>query len=111
MAVMAMVVPVPEGKLQALEDHIQEARARDDFESTLRGFGIEHESWHVQETPGGTLLILVFQCDDPPAMMQAFGASDAPLPTLQRAVLKETLGMDLTQPPPGPPPRIIFDWP
>lgn len=111
MAVMAMAVPVPDGKVPALEAHILEARGRDDFDSTLRGFGIEHESWHVQETPGGTLLILVFQCDDPPAMMQAFGASDAPLPTLQRAFLKEALGMDLTEPPPGPPPRIIFNWP
>ena len=111
MTVLAMAVPVPPGKVEALEAHIEEARQHADLDATLRGFGIEHESWHIQETPAGTLLILVFQCENPPAMLQAFGESEAPLPTMQKQFLKETLGMDLSQPPPGPPPRSIFDWP
>ena len=111
MTVMAMTVPVPPGKVEALEAHIAEAIEHEDLNKTLTGFGLEHESWHIQETPEGTLLILVFQCEDPPAMLEAFGKSDAPLPVMQKQFLKETLGIDLSQPPPGAPPRMIFDWP
>ena len=111
MKVLAMTVPVPPGKVSALEAHIEEAQEHKDLNKTLGGFGIEHESWHIEETPQGTQLILVFQCEDPPAMLEAFGKSDAPLPLMQKQFLKETLGIDLSQPPPAPPPRVIFEWP
>jgi hypothetical protein len=111
MSVLAMALPVPPGKAQALEDHIAEAQEHEDFEKTLKGFGLVHESWHIQETPAGELLILVFQCDDPPAMLQAFAHSEDPLPVMQKQFIKEALGVDLSQPPPGPPPRTIFSWP
>jgi|TARA_B100000315_G_C14583079_1_gene591540 hypothetical protein len=110
MTVLAMTVPIPLGKVETQEAHIAEAIEHEDLNKTLNGFGIEHESRHIQETPEGTLLILVFQCEDPPAMLEAFGKSDAPLPVMQKQFLKETLGIDLSQPPPGPPPRMIFEW-
>jgi hypothetical protein len=106
-----MSLPVPPGKVSALEQHIAEARERDDFHSTLSGFGIEHESWHIQQTPAGDLLIMVFQCEDPAAMLAEFSQSQKELPVWQRAFLKETLGVDLSEPPPGPPSRLIFSWP
>jgi hypothetical protein len=57
------------------------------------------------------MLIQVFQADNPNEMLAAFGQSQDPLPVLQKQFLKETLGIDLSEPPPGPPPRIIFEWP
>jgi hypothetical protein len=57
------------------------------------------------------MLIQVFQGDNPKEMLDAFGQSQDPLPVLQKQFLKETLGIDLSKPPPGPPPRIIFEWP
>ena len=108
MSVLARALPVPSGKAQALEDHIAEAREHEDFEKTLKGFGIEHESWHVQETPAGEL---VFQYDDPPAMLQAFSQSKGTLPVMQNQFIKETLGVDLSQSLPGPRPKTIFEWP
>lgn len=111
MPVLAMALPVPPGKTQALEQHIAEAVEHEDFEDTLKGFGILHESWHIQETPQGDLLIMVFEADDPLAMLGEFSQSEKDLPVMQKAFLKETLGIDLTQPPPGPPSRAIFSWP
>ena len=64
MPVLAMAIPVPPGKTTALEQHIAEAVEHEEFEETLKGFGITHESWHIQETPQGDLLILVFQSDN-----------------------------------------------
>ena len=111
MPVLAMALPVPPGKTQALEQHIAEAVEHEDFEDTLKGFGILHESWHIQETPQGDLLIMVFEADDPLAMLGDFSQSEKDLPVMQKEFLKETLGIDLTQPPPGPPSRTIFSWP
>ena len=111
MPVLAMAIPVPPGKTKALERHIAEAVEHEEFEDTLKGFGILHESWHIQETPQGDLLILVFQSDDPLSMLQEFSQSKKELPVMQKEFLKETLNIDLSQPPPGPPSRPIFEWP
>jgi|TARA_B110000114_G_scaffold105720_1_gene111176 hypothetical protein len=110
MPVLAMAVPVPFGKSTVLEQHIAEVSQHPDFDKTLMGFGIENETWHLQATPQGDLLILVFECDDPNAMLRAFADSQEPLPVMQKRFLNETLGMDLSQPPPGPPSRTIFEW-
>ena len=111
MPVLAMAVPVPPGQTTALEQHIAEAVQHPDFERTLKGFGILHESWHIQEMPEGDMLILVFQSDNPQDMLEAFGQSQDPLPIWQKQFLRDKLGLDLSQPPPGPPPRAIFEWP
>ena len=110
MPCLAMAMPIPPGKTAALEEHIAEAIKHPDFEKTLKGFGITHESWHVQETPQGELLILVFQADDPLSMLAEFSQSQEELQGWQKQFLSETLGVDLSQPPPGPPPRSIFEW-
>ena len=44
MPVLAMAIPVPPGKTTALEQHIAEAVEHEEFEETLKGFGIMHES-------------------------------------------------------------------
>ncbi len=110
MSVLAMTLPIPDGKLAALEDHIAVAITRDDFEETLRSFGIRHESWHVQSTPMGDILIMVFESDDPLMMLAEFSQSQKDLPVWQRAVLKDLLGIDLSEPAPEPPSRMIFNW-
>ena len=82
-----MAVPIPPGKIKALERHITEAVQHEDFEETLTGFGILHESWHIQETPQGDLLILVFESDDPFSMLQEFSRSEKDLPVMQKNFL------------------------
>ncbi len=52
MTVMAMAGPVPSGKIEALETDIAEATRHEDFNRILTGFGIEHESWHIEKTLG-----------------------------------------------------------
>ena len=76
MPVLAMAIPVPPGKTTALEQHIAEAVEHEEFEETLKGFGIMHESWHIQEPPQGDLLILVYQSDNPESMLQEFAKSE-----------------------------------
>jgi len=54
----AIAVPIPPGKTKALEQHVTEATEHEDLEETLKGFGILHESRHIQEAPQGDMLIL-----------------------------------------------------
>lgn len=111
MAILAQVLPVPPGKTKDLEAHLAEALEHPELSETLRGFGITRETWHLQETPQGDLLVLVFDCDDPPAMLKEYSESDKAVPTWQRKCIKEILGIDLSEPPPGPPSKLLFDWP
>jgi len=111
MPILSYAVPIPPGKTQALKDHIAEASKRDDLGETFRGFGISHESWHLQETPQGDLVVLVFDAEDPLEMLEQFSKSDKDLVVWQRQCLKDILGIDLSDPPPGPPSTLIFEWP
>jgi hypothetical protein len=111
MPILSYAVPIPPGKTEALQQHIAEAAKRADLDETFRGFGISRETWHLQETPQGDLVVLVFDAEDPSAMLAEFATSEAELPTWQRKCLKEILGIDLSDPPPGPPSRLIFEWP
>ena len=110
MPVLAMAVPIPPGKTEALEQHLADAKNHPDLDETFKGFGISRETWHVQETEQGDLLVLVFDADDPFAMLQEFARSNDDLPTWQRQSIREILGVDLSQSPPAPPSRLIFDW-
>ena len=111
MPILAMTIPIPPGKTPALEQHLAEAKNHPDIDETFKGFGISRETWHVQETVQGDLLMLVFDADDPFTMLQEFSCSNDDLPVWQRQSIKEILGVDLSQPPPAPPSRLIFDWP
>ena len=109
--VLAYGVPIPPGKTEALLEHLEEAKQREDLSQTFRGFGITRETWHLQETPQGDVLVLVFEAEDPLRMLAEFSQSQADLPVWQRQCLKEILGVDLSDPPPGPPSKLVFDWP
>ena len=110
MPVLAMALPIPPGKTEALEQHLADAKNHPDLDATLKGFGIARETWHVQETEEGALLILVFDADDPFTMLQKYASSNDEVPAWQRQCIKEILGVDLSQAPPAPPSRLIFDW-
>ena len=111
MPILAYAVPIPPGKTEALMEHLAEAAKRQDIDETFKGFGISRETWHLQETPQGEMLVLVFDAEDPLSMLKAFSESQEELPVWQRQCLKEILGVDLSEPPPGPPSKLIFEWP
>jgi hypothetical protein len=64
----------------------------------------------LQEGPGGPVEILVMETADPVRTFADIGASQEPFDLWFRALILEVCGLDLSQPPPGPPPRQILDW-
>ena len=111
MAILSFAIPVPPGKIKDLEQHLAEATKHEDLDEAFRSQGISRESWHLQQTPQGDLLILVFDCDDPLFMLKEYSESERPILVWQRKCLKDILGIDLSDPPPGPPSTLLFDWP
>src|SRR4051812_42078201 len=54
--------------------------------------------------------LLIIEADDPARMFAEFGSFRDPFDVWFRAVLADVYGLDLTQPPPGPPPKQLLDW-
>src|SRR5687768_16576442 len=54
--------------------------------------------------------LLIIEADDPARMFAEFGSFRDPFDVWFRAVLADVYGLDLTQPPPGPPPEQLLDW-
>ena len=111
MAILSFAIPVPPGKIKDLEQHLAEAQKHEDLDEAFRSQGISRESWHLQQTPQGDLLIMVFECEDPLSMLKEYSESERPILVWQRKCLKDILGIDLSEPPPGPPSTLLFDWP
>jgi hypothetical protein len=54
--------------------------------------------------------ILVMDADDPARAFQEMGRSQERFDVWFRQFLMEIYGLDLSQPPTGPPPEKVLDW-
>lgn len=111
MAAIAFIAPILPGKEQADKDMMREATGprRADYEESRRRLGITREAvWH-QQTPQGTVAIVYLEADDPRRVFQGLGSSGEPFDQWFRQGIMEIHGLDLSQPPPGPPPEQLLD--
>jgi hypothetical protein len=111
MAALAFMAPILPGKEQVDKDYMKEATGprRKDYAEWRRQQGITRETvWH-QQTPQGTVAIVYLEADDPQQALQSMGTSSEPIAEWFRQCIMEVHGLDLTQPPPGPPPELVID--
>ncbi len=111
MAAIAFIAPILPGKEQLHKDVMQEAIGprRRDYVEWRRSQGITHETvWH-QQTPQGSVAIVYFEADNPQQALQSMGSSSEPIAQWFRQSVLEVHGLDLSQPPPGPPPEQVLD--
>jgi hypothetical protein len=70
---------------------------REEYEAALRQAGITRQTvWH-QETPDGTVAVVLVEGDDPEAGIAQFGSSDEPLNAWFREQMKEVHGVDTSE--------------
>jgi hypothetical protein len=70
---------------------------REEYEAALRQAGITRQTvWH-QETPDGTVAVVLVEGDDPEAGIAQFGSSDEPLNAWFREQMKEVHGVDISE--------------
>jgi hypothetical protein len=111
MAALAFIAPILPGKEQVHKDVMREATGprRPDYEEWRRKLGITREAvWH-QQTPQGTVAIVYLEADNPQQALQSMGSSSEPIAQWFRQCVQEVHGLDLSQPPPGPPPEQVLD--
>jgi hypothetical protein len=97
----------------------------DEWRATVSGFGGEQSEEYtaarvrqgvtrqgvfLYHSPTGPMEIMVMEADDPGRALQLIATSDEPFDREFRRYLMDILGIDLSQPPPGPMPEQILDW-
>lgn len=74
-------------------------------------FAVAHESWHLQQTPNGALVICVTELGEPvEATAQKYAASNRPFDRWFKDQVKRLTGIDPDSEPLGPPTEEVFSF-
>ena len=106
-----IVAPIVEGKLDAWKEWIADitgprAAEMKDFN---RRYGITSHRAYLAETPSGPVVVAVHDGPGGDGFVAAVAGSDHPFDASFKAKVLEVHGLDVTQPPPGPPPELMLD--
>lgn len=95
--------------LQAFAAELSGTRAADATQF-YRHYGVDHESWHVQQTPSGPWVIAVTALANPTEAASRYAdATQAFHVWFKNQVLSLT-GIDPNETPLGPPTTEVFSW-
>jgi hypothetical protein len=112
MAAYAFAVPVLPGQEETNQRFVAaiEGPRWAEYEATWRQLGVSVERiWH-QATPQGTLAIVYLELEDLGRLFGGLATSDDPYVVWFRQQILAIHGLDLSQPPAGPPNALIRDW-
>ena len=111
MAVFNGVFPIQAGKEEDARAFAAESLGarRSDFEAHLARAGITRETWTLQETPMGSLMVVWFDGDVEKAFTD-LATDDSEFMTWFRAQVLDVTGVDLATPSDGPPPAVLVDY-
>jgi hypothetical protein len=111
MAVFNGAFPIQAGKEEDARAFAAETSGarRPDFEAHLTRVGITRETWTVQETPMGSLMLVWFDGDVEKAFAD-LATNDSEYMTWFRAQVLDVTGVDLATPPDGPPPAVVVEY-
>lgn len=103
------LLPEREGALRAFADQMAGERAAEgaDF---YRRLGVAHESWHLQHTAAGPLVIAVTEIADVDAAATSYAASQQPFDRWFKDQVLHLTGVSPDSDPLGPPTEQIFEF-
>jgi hypothetical protein len=110
MGVFNGVFPIQAGKesdARAFAAETSGAR-RPDFEAHLARAGVTRETWALQETPMGSLMVVWFKGDVEKAFAD-LATDDSEYTTWFCARVLDLTGVDLRAPSDDPPPTVLID--
>jgi len=101
--------PILPGKTEAGREFAKTCMGpkRTEFAEALKRHGVTKESWFLQKTPQGDMVIVYFEADDVEKTFEALAKSKAPFDVWFKQQLKSVTGVDLEQPSDEPPPEEI----
>ena len=106
-----IVAPILEGKLDAWEQWAEELKGprRADFEKFNKRNGLtKHREW-LAETPSGPVVVALHEGPGADEFMGKLASSQDKTDLWFAEKVKEIHGLDVTQPPPGPLPKLFID--
>ena len=111
MAAFAFILPILPGKEEtdALMFERFKSAEKDAFEAWHRSLGVRrHAVWH-QQTPNGTVAIVLLEADDIEGALRGTATSEEPFAQQFRDSVKDVHGVDLAK---DPPPEVVqvIDW-
>jgi hypothetical protein len=111
MGVFNGVFPIQVGKEDAARAFAAETfgARRAGFEAQLASGDITRETWSLQETPMGSLMVVWFEGDVEKAFTH-LATDDSEFTTWFRAQVLDVTGVDLAAPADGPPPAVLIDY-
>ena len=80
---------------------------RAEFAEALKTHGVTKESWFLQKTPQGDMVIVHFEAEDVEKAFEAIAKSKTPFMVWFKQQVKSVTGVDLEQPSDQPPPEEI----
>ncbi|MCB1233119.1 MAG: hypothetical protein KDN19_22945 [Verrucomicrobiae bacterium] len=103
--------PVLPGKEEVLAAFMRAMKERgEEVDDFYRRYGVTMESWHIQTSPDGGVLVIVTSEAKDDAAFAAHAASDHPFDTWFKDRVKEISGINLNETPRGEPSREGFCW-
>ena len=104
--------PLLPGKREAFHVFTDEMRRRSaEVAQFYDGYGIVRESWHLQQTPAGDLIICCTDIKDLKPAAAAYAAAHGPFETWFKRQVLDLCGIDANVQPLGPECRTVFVWP
>ncbi|MBI3968759.1 MAG: hypothetical protein HY329_24245 [Chloroflexi bacterium] len=110
MALLALAIPMIPEKRAQWEQFVEQLSGtkKSEFNESRRRLGVRERTFH-QVTSHGELVVVTLEGENPGAFMQQFATSDDPFSRWFVEQVKEIHGVDLSQPMPGPMPRLLVD--
>ena len=96
-------------ELQAFASELTGARAAD-ADQFYRHYGVDHESWHVQQTPHGPWVIGVTMVADPAEAAPRYANATQEFHVWFKERVLSLTGVDPNETPLGPPTTEVFSW-
>ena len=113
MPMEAFAFPILPGKTEAFKQFTRELSGprKAEHAASRKRLGVKQETVFLQQTPMGDMAVVVSDGDkDFAQTSQAIAMSKDPFDVYFGKMVKEIHGVDVSQPPPGPPPEKVFDY-
>ena len=111
MPLIVRAFPVLAGKEEAAIAFADEVGTRQDTAAFFQRHGIRRESWHLQRTPSGAVIIVITDVEGPPLERAAgYQNSQASYELWFKDRVRELSGIDPDTQPLGPPTQTIFSY-
>jgi hypothetical protein len=111
MPLVVRAFPVLPGKEEELHQFVEQLRGPRYAEATefYRSFGVTRETWHLQQTPTGPVVIGVTEVTEPDARAQEYAQSQRPFDRWFKDQVHRLTGINPDVQPLGPPTEQIFE--